>query len=99
MPAFSRSIAEEGLLLDNVALLSAGVFDEAAWRRRLGEGAHPVRNPEQLLSDLQAQLAANQLGVTELQRLLRRHGVAEVGTYMGHVQANAAEAEIGRAHV
>jgi 5-oxoprolinase (ATP-hydrolysing) len=92
MPAFSRTIAEEGLLLDNVSLLSAGVFDAVTWRRRLGQGPHPVRNPEQLLADLQAQLAANQLGVAELQRLLRRHGLAEVQAYMGHVQANAAEA-------
>ena len=92
MPAFSRSISEEGLLLDNVPLLNAGEFDAAAWRRRLGEGPHPVRNPDQLLADLQAQLAANQLGVKELQRLLRRHGIAEVRSYMGHVQANAAEA-------
>jgi 5-oxoprolinase (ATP-hydrolysing) len=92
MPAFSRSIADEGLLLDNVPLLSAGVFEAAAWRQRLSQGPHPVRNPDQLLADLQAQLAANQLGVTELQRLAQRHGLAEVQAYMGHVQANATEA-------
>ncbi|MFN9693285.1 MAG: hydantoinase B/oxoprolinase family protein [Synechococcaceae cyanobacterium] len=92
MPAFSRNIAEEGLLLNNVPLLCAGRFDAATWRQRLRQGPHPVRNPDQLIADLQAQLAANQLGAEELRRLLRVHGLVEVRAYMGHVQANAAEA-------
>jgi 5-oxoprolinase (ATP-hydrolysing) len=92
MPAFSRSIAEEGLLLDNVPLLQAGQWDEPAWRRRLAAGDHPVRNPDQLLADLQAQVAANRLGCQELERLVQRSGLPEVQAYMGHVQANAAAA-------
>ena len=51
-----------------------------------------MRNPDQLLADLQAQAAANQLGVDELQRLLARDGTEEVRAYMGHVRANAAAA-------
>ncbi len=92
MPPFSRSLAEEGLLLDNVPLLVGGVLQEEAWRRRLAEGPHPVRNPEQLLADLQAQVAANRLGMEELLRLIERCGEGEVRAYMGHLQANAAEA-------
>ena len=92
MPPFSRSIEDEGLLLDNVSLLSAGRFDAAAWRARLRAGPHPVRNPHQLLADLQAQVAANRLGVEELERLIAREGIEEVRAYMAHVQTNAAEA-------
>ncbi len=92
MPAFSRSIAEEGLLLCNEPFLREGHFDEALWRQRLLAGCHPVRNVDQLLADLQAQAAANQLGVAELERLVQQQGLAEVQAYMGHVQANAAEA-------
>jgi 5-oxoprolinase (ATP-hydrolysing) len=92
MPPFSRSLAEEGLLLDNVPLLLGGVLQEDAWRRRLAAGPHPVRNPDQLLADLQAQVAANRLGMGELGRLIERHGDGEVRAYMAHVQANAAEA-------
>jgi 5-oxoprolinase (ATP-hydrolysing) len=92
MPPFSQRIEEEGLLLDHVPLLRDGQFDAALWRARLEAGRHPVRNPDQLLADLQAQLAANRLGVDELQRLLEREGLAEVRAYMGHVQANAAAA-------
>jgi 5-oxoprolinase (ATP-hydrolysing) len=92
MPPFSHTIYEEGLLLDNVPLISGGQFDAAAWRQRLLAGCHPVRNPDQLLADLQAQVAANQLGIAELQRLLTRQGVAEVRAYMAHGQSHAAEA-------
>ncbi|MEB3264892.1 MAG: hydantoinase B/oxoprolinase family protein [Synechococcus sp.] len=92
MPPFSRSIEEEGLRLRNVPLLVAGAFDREGWWRRLTEASPPVRNPAQLLADLQAQVAANQLGVVELQGLIAREGLAEVQAYTGHVQANAAEA-------
>ncbi|MBD2424205.1 hydantoinase B/oxoprolinase family protein [Cyanobium sp. FACHB-13342] len=92
MPAFSRTIADEGLLLDNVVFLSDGGFEEGSWRQRLAAGCHPVRNPDQLLADLQAQVAANRLGVGELGRLIDRHGLLEVQAYMAHVQAHAAQA-------
>ena len=90
MPAFSRHIDEEGLLLHNAFFLAAGVLDDTCWRQRLADGSHPVRNPDQLLADLQAQVAANQLGIRELERLVARNGLEEVQTYMGHVQTNAA---------
>jgi 5-oxoprolinase (ATP-hydrolysing) len=92
MPPFSHDISEEGLLLDNVPLISRGQFDEAFWRQRLLAGRYPVRNPDQLLADLQAQVAANRLGVAELERLMALQGEAEVSAYMAHVQSNAATA-------
>jgi 5-oxoprolinase (ATP-hydrolysing) len=91
MPPFSRTLAEEGLLLTHVPLLLGGVWQEQDWRRRLAAGPHPVRNPDQLLADLQAQIAANRLGAEELVRLIERHGPREVGEAMAEVQAHAAE--------
>ena len=92
MPPFSRTIDQEGLLLDNVPFLARGEFDEVLWRQRLSAGDLPVRNPDQLLADLRAQVAANRLGVVELERLVARDGLPLVQTYMAHVQDNAAEA-------
>ena len=92
MPPFSRSILEEGLRLDNVPLIQNGCLDLGAWRERLADGHQPVRDPERLLADLQAQVAANRLGEAELHRLIEQRGVAEVVAFMGHVQRNAAEA-------
>jgi len=92
MPAGSRSIEEEGLLLDNVPLVCSGVLLEQQWRERLAAGPWPVRNPEQLLADLQAQLAANDLGVQRLQALMQAEGQERVLAFMAHGQAQAAEA-------
>jgi 5-oxoprolinase (ATP-hydrolysing) len=92
MPPFSRSILEEGLRLDNVPLIKNGRLDRGLWRERLAAGPHPVRDPERLLADLQAQVAANRLGEAELHRLIEQRGGAEVVAFMGHVQRNAAEA-------
>ncbi|MCP9817895.1 hydantoinase B/oxoprolinase family protein [Synechococcus sp. Cruz-9H2] len=92
MPPFSRCLADEGLLLDNVPLLRDGVLLIADWQRRLASGPHPVRNPEQLLADLQAQVAANQLGAQLLVDLARREGLQRLTAFMGHVQDNGAEA-------
>jgi 5-oxoprolinase (ATP-hydrolysing) len=92
MPPHSTCIDEEGLLLDNVPLLEQGVFDETFWRHRLAAGRHPVRNPDQLLADLQAQLAANQLGLERLQALIAAEGLPRVQGAMEQVQCQAAEA-------
>ena len=92
MPAFSRTIAEEGLLLRNEPFLRQGAIDEPLWRERCAAGSHPVRNPDQLLADLQAQAAANRQGAEALQQWIQAEGLSLVQAYMGHVQANAAAA-------
>jgi len=92
MPPHSTCIEEEGLLFDNVPLLRRGVWLEALWRERLRQGAFPARNPDLVLADLQAQLAANQLGVERLQALMAAHGRERVQAAMAQVQAHAAEA-------
>ncbi len=79
MPPFSQSIDEEGLLLDNATLLAEGHFDGPGWRERLAAGSWPVRDPDRLLADLQAQLATNQLGATELQALSNAKGSRRCG--------------------
>ena len=92
MPALSRSIDDEGLLLDNLFFLEHGSLDEPLWRQRFAAGPHPVRNPDVLLADLQAQVAANRRGVQALADLIERQGLAQVLAHMEHVQANAAAA-------
>jgi len=92
MPPFSQGIDEEGLLLDNVTLLSAGHFDGPGWRQRLAAGPWPVRDPDRLLADLQAQLAANRLGTSELQELVQRGGIRPLQRAMAQVQAHGAAA-------
>jgi len=91
MPPDSRTVEEEGVLIDNFRLVEAGRFREAALRELLGSGRYPVRNVEQNIADLKAQIAANEKGVYELGRMVAHFGLDTVIAYMGHVQDNAEE--------
>jgi 5-oxoprolinase (ATP-hydrolysing) len=96
MPAFSRSITEEGVVFDNFRLVAAGRFQEEAVRAALAAPPYPARNPDQNLADLKAQIAANQNGLAELEAMVERFGIDVVHAYMGHIQENA-EACVRRA--
>lgn len=89
MPPFSRTLAEEGVVIGAFRLVDAGQprFDEL--ERLLGSGPHPSRAPADNLADIAAQVAANQQGVRDLQALVARHGWPTVSAYMGHIQRAA----------
>lgn len=92
MPPFSRTIADEGVLLDALPILEGGRFLEAEVRAALGGGEHPARAPDTNLADLKAQIAACQAGASAVSEMIVQHGGEVVARYMGYVQENAAEA-------
>jgi 5-oxoprolinase (ATP-hydrolysing) len=92
MPPDSTHVDEEGVLLDNVQLVERGVFREAELRAVLAGGRFPVRNVEQNIADLRAQVAACAKGAEELARMVAHFGLPVVRAYMAHVQDNAEEA-------
>lgn len=92
MPPHSTHLDQEGILIDNLRLVKQGEFQEQDLRLLLSHSPYPARNPNQNLADIQAQVAANQSGVQELQRLVQHYGLAMVQAYMGYVQDNAEEA-------
>ncbi|TAL02667.1 MAG: 5-oxoprolinase [Rhodospirillaceae bacterium] len=92
MPPNSHTLAEEGVLLDGIAMVRDGRFAEDTLRAALMTGPYPARNPEQNLADLRAQAAANAKGVAELQRICAVLGRETVVAYMGYVQDHAEEA-------
>lgn len=91
MPPESRTIEEEGVLIDNVLMVDEGRFQEAALRVALAAAAYPARNPDRNLSDLRAQLAACTRGAELLAGAAREHGREVLSAYMNHVLANAEE--------
>lgn len=91
MPAFSRTIDEEGVLFDNWPLVRGGTFREQETRELLTTAAYPSRDPDSNLADLRAQIAANEKGIAELRRAVEEFGLDVVQAYMGHVQDNAEE--------
>jgi 5-oxoprolinase (ATP-hydrolysing) len=90
-PPESRTLEEEGVLIDNFLLVEQGRFREAEFRALLGSATYPARSPEVNVADIKAQVAANEKGVQELQRAVRDFGLTAVRAYMRHVMDNAEE--------
>ena len=89
MPPRSRSLDEEGVLIDNVLLVDRGELQEAAMRALLASGPYPSRAIDQNIADLRAQVAACTRGASELRRIAREQGRGIVDAYMAHAQAHA----------
>jgi 5-oxoprolinase (ATP-hydrolysing) len=92
MPPDSRTVEEEGVLIDNFLLVERGRLREAETIALLGSGRYPARNVAQNMADLRAMVAANEKGVQELRRMVQHFGLDVVHAYMQHVQDNAEEA-------
>ncbi len=96
MPPDSRTIEDEGVLIDNALMVDGsggdgGHFREAEMRALLASGPHPARNVGRNISDLRAQLAACVRGAEGVVDAVRDYGAEVVDAYMAHVLANAEE--------
>ncbi|GAA4213452.1 hydantoinase B/oxoprolinase family protein [Sphingomonas endophytica] len=89
MPADSRTIHDEGVVLDDVLVVADGRLREAEMRAIFAAGPHPARAIDQNIADLTAQLAACARGAAGLERLAGEQGLAVVSAYMEHLQAHA----------
>ncbi|NEP87301.1 MAG: hypothetical protein F6K18_10945 [Okeania sp. SIO2C2] len=89
MPPHSKTVEEEGILIDNFQLVKNGKFQETEILNILTSGKYPARNTSQNIADLQAQIAANEKGTQELQKMTEKYGLETVQTYMKFVQNNA----------
>lgn len=92
MPPFSRTIAEEGVLLDALPIMQDGRFLEADVRAALGAGPWPARAPDRNIADLKAQIAACRAGGEAVSAMINAFGATLVTRYMGFVQENATAA-------
>ncbi|WP_310476846.1 hydantoinase B/oxoprolinase family protein [Sandarakinorhabdus sp.] len=92
MPPDSKTIAEEGVLIDNIVLIDKGRFCEAEMLALLGSGPWPARDPARCIGDLKAQVAACTRGAQALVALCGSEGEAVVIAFMCHVQDNAEQA-------
>ncbi|ALJ14394.1 hydantoinase B/oxoprolinase family protein [Sphingopyxis macrogoltabida] len=89
MPPDSTSIADEGILFDNVLIVDDGNFRDAKVHAHLLDSEWPARNPALNIADLKAQVAACQRGAGALADLAATHGAATVAAYMAHGQRQA----------
>ena len=77
MPAFSRTLEEEGVVIPPTRLD----------RDTLSELAAQMRNPEERLGDFRAQLAAHRLAETRIAELCDRHGADRLRNAMDELLA------------
>ncbi|CAN1135282.1 5-oxoprolinase 1 [Linum perenne] len=101
MPPFSKSIWEEGAAIKAFKLVEKGVFQEDGIIKLLqfpgsdDDSVHKIPGTRRLqdnLSDLRAQIAANQRGIVLIKELIGQYGLETVQAYMTYVQLNAEEA-------
>ncbi|MBN8847863.1 MULTISPECIES: hydantoinase B/oxoprolinase family protein [unclassified Sphingomonas] len=90
-PPDSRTLEDEGVVIDDFLLVDGGEMREAAFRALLAGARWPARSPDVNVADIKAQLAANETGIAELRALVEARGWPMVSAYMGHVMANAEE--------
>lgn len=96
MPAKSRHIDEEGVLIPFMRLIADGKWRGEAMRSLLVGARYPARNVERNLADLRAQVAANARGERGLLRLIDNYSLDSVQAYMRHL-ADYAEESVRRA--
>ncbi|CAF4873371.1 unnamed protein product [Pieris macdunnoughi] len=94
MPPHSTSLAHEGAAFKSMLLVDGGKFNEEELVRELmkpGEvpGCSGTRNLTDNLSDLKAQVAANQRGIQLVGELIDEYTLPVVQAYMAHIQKNA----------
>lgn len=100
MPPFSKSIWEEGAAIKAFKLVEKGIFQEEGITKLLlnpcsDDSAHKIPGTRRLqdnLSDLRAQVAANQRGISLIKELIEQYGLKTVQAYMTYVQLNAEDA-------
>ncbi|KAK8950257.1 5-oxoprolinase [Platanthera guangdongensis] len=101
MPPFSKAIWEDGAAIKAFKLLEVGVFQEERIINLLQSPTSDENSGYQVpgtprlqdnLSDLRAQVAANQRGIVLIKELIEQYGFKTVQSYMIHVQRNAEEA-------
>jgi 5-oxoprolinase (ATP-hydrolysing) len=90
-PPASRTLEEEGVVIDDFLLVDQGEFREGPFRALLASAKYPARSPDVNVADIKAQVAANEKGVQELHRVVSQYGWATVSAYMKHVMDNAEE--------
>ncbi|MFP6563011.1 MAG: hydantoinase B/oxoprolinase family protein [Myxococcota bacterium] len=91
MPPDSRSLEEEGVVLEPFRLLRGGVFDAEELARRLGAGRFPARCPDDNRADLEAMVAANRAGSRWLAEFVTEVGRERVEATTRQLQRAAGE--------
>ena len=102
MPPNSHSLVEEGVAIVSFKVVRNGAFDEQGLEKLLMSpesygipGVVGTRNLEDNVSDLRAQVAANNCGIKLVKELIQEYTLDVVQAYMHFIQQNAENAVRG----
>mgnify|MGYP003662758481 CR=1 FL=1 len=85
MPPDATSLAEEGVVLRQFALVNNGISHEQDLRELLSAGRYPSRTPAENLADIAAQQAAGVYGASALTELAGSYTVKTIDALMGRL--------------
>ena len=85
MPPDATSLAEEGVVLRNLAIVRDAVSHEDQLRQLLSGGRYPSRNVAENLADIAAQQAAGTYGADALRELAGAYSVPVIDSLMGRL--------------
>ncbi len=98
MPPFSKTLTEEGACIESFKLVDRGAFQEDGIAERLtaesrinGQRVPGTRALKDNLSDLKAQVAANQKGIELLSELIATHSLERVQAMRVQLMQHATE--------
>ena len=94
MPPNAIDLTQEGASFVSFKLVKEGVFQEEALIEALKApgkvpGCSGTRNLSDNISDLKAQIAANNKGISLVCDLIKEYSLDVVQAYMGHIQKTA----------
>ncbi|HEX2732942.1 MAG TPA: hydantoinase B/oxoprolinase family protein, partial [Polyangiaceae bacterium] len=90
MPPWSETLEQEGVVLAGLRLVQNGQLLREQILERLTRASYPARAPEQNMADLEAQIAANQLGVQLVNELIDTRGLELLQGYTRFLEDYAA---------
>ncbi|KAG1082556.1 hypothetical protein G6F42_022532 [Rhizopus arrhizus] len=98
MPPHSKELYQEGAAIKSFKIVSKGHFDQKGLEEHLCTipasypGCSGSRAFRDNISDLKAQIAANQKGINLVKSLIQEYSLEVVQAYMMHIRRNASEA-------
>lgn len=78
MPGHSQKLSEEGVIIDSLKIVEAGEIQPKIIEEVLTKAPYPVRNLSLNLHDIQAKVAANNTGISQLREIYGLHGEEKV---------------------
>ena len=91
MPAFSKSIYDEGIIFNGFTLLEKKKVLDNKIIREFKKTDFPSRDPIQNLNDIKAQLASCNKGAIEMEKIISSYSLTTVNKYIAYINKNCSD--------